>query len=126
MRVARNVARAVRLAVVVALALATHPSPLRRPVPWSRSRAVVRRRVLGGAGAPVRLVLLADPCRLVAQRPLLSHQLLHELALLGRLRSHTHTPMHTHRTDSLTCRQCVAYARVRTRLYIYRQGLVVL
>ena len=117
MRVARNVARAVRLAVVVALALATHPSarpspsPLRRPVPWwCRSRTVVRRRVLGGAGAPVRLVLLADPCRLVAQRPLLSHQLLHELPLLGRLRSHTP------RTDSLTCRQCVAYARVRTCL----------
>jgi hypothetical protein len=81
MRVARTVARGVCLAV----ALATHPSPV-RPVRYARSRIVVRHRMRGGAGAPVRLVFLADPLRLLAQRPLLSHQLLHELPLLHRLR----------------------------------------
>ena len=29
-------------------------------------------------------------------------------------RHDTHPTSHTHRTDSLTCRRCVAYARVRT------------
>jgi len=33
-------------------------------------------------------------------------------------RDDTHQTSHTHRTDSLECRQCVAYAHVQTRLYI--------
>jgi len=35
--------------------------------------------------------------------------------------THTNRPTHTHRTDSLTCRQCVAYAHVRSCLETYRQ-----